>query len=152
MLYTPHAITGATIAYFVPNPFIAFILAFLSHFLFDVFPHSNPNPIKSKGIGTFIIILEMVFGTAVLFLYSYLLSGKFENSNYAMIIMIMSGFAANLPDILTGPYAMLRKKWFYSDKIAAFQSLIQNHINGVVGYPLQIIFVFLLVYITFSLG
>lgn len=152
MLYTPHAITGATIAYFIPNPFIAFILSLLSHFLFDVFPHSNPNPIKSKGIGNFIIILEILFGTIVLFLYSYLLSGKFENSNYAMMIMIVCGFAANLPDILTGPYAMLRKNWFFSDKIATFQSLIQNHITGVVGYPLQVLFVFLLVYLTFFLG
>lgn len=149
MLYTPHAITGATIAYFIPNPIVAIILSLLSHFFFDVFPHSNPNPIKAKGVGNLVILLEILIGTVVLFFYSRLLAGKFENSTYAMTIMIICGLSANLPDILTGPYAMLRKNWFYSESIAKFQGLIQNHVRGSIGYTLQILFVSVLVYATF---
>ncbi|NCT55974.1 hypothetical protein GW755_03980 [bacterium] len=149
MLYTPHAITGATIAYFIPNPFIAIILSLVSHLFFDVFPHSNPNPIKSKGVGNLIILGEIVIGTVVLAAYSYLLSGKFVNSNYAMTIMIICGITANLPDILTGPYAMFRKNWFYSESIAKFQGLIQNHVKGYIGYTLQVVFISVLVYIAF---
>ena len=57
-----------------------------------------------------------------------------------MTLMILSGVAANLPDILTGPYAILKKDILFSRKIAEFQHLIQNHVSAFFGYSLQLVF------------
>jgi len=43
VLELPHTLAGATIATKITNPFLALPLAFLSHFILDLFPHWNPN-------------------------------------------------------------------------------------------------------------
>lgn len=41
MLYTPHFLVGAAIVNTVPNPFISFPLALLSHIVLDKIPHND---------------------------------------------------------------------------------------------------------------
>lgn len=41
MLYTPHFLTGAAIVSLIPNPWVSFPLAFISHFALDIVPHND---------------------------------------------------------------------------------------------------------------
>ena len=144
MLYTPHAVTGATIAYMFPNPLIAIPLSIVSHLFFDVTPHANPNPHKVKGTVKLIMFLEIIIGNIILFLFSKYISG---GNIPLMTLMILSGVAANLPDILTGPYAILKKDILFSRKIAEFQHLIQNHVSAFFGYSLQLVFLGIIIFV-----
>ena len=46
MIITPHLLFGAAIASQFRNPFLAIVLAFLSHYLLDLIPH-NEYPIEN---------------------------------------------------------------------------------------------------------
>ncbi len=48
MYLTIHATAGALIGSYVDQPFIAFLLGFISHFLLDILPHHDGN-IFTKG-------------------------------------------------------------------------------------------------------
>lgn len=137
MLYTPHALTGAAIAYVFPNPFVAIPLSIVSHLFFDVIPHSNPNPIKAKGFTKYLFLTEILVGNIVLLFFARFFSG-YDNSLF--YLMVACGLGANLPDILTGPYALFRSNFLFSEKIAQFQGKIQNHVKGIYGYTFQIAF------------
>lgn len=55
MLLSPHAVTGATIAAFVPNPALSFPAAIASHFLLDTVPHWQETlPPYTPHAGTWI--------------------------------------------------------------------------------------------------
>ncbi len=140
MLYTPHSIIGASIAYVFPNPFVALPLSFVSHFLFDVAPHSNPSPRKSNKIMKLIMLFEIIIGTALLLLFSKAIAKDI----YQFYLMVASGLIANLPDFLMIPYVILKKNCKLCKEITLFQKLIQTHVPGKWGYTIQIAFILLL--------
>ena len=49
MLLTPHILAGAAIAAKTANPALGLILAFLSHYVFDLFPHQEYTIENIKG-------------------------------------------------------------------------------------------------------
>lgn len=49
MLETSHVVVGMTIGKYVPNPFLAFIFAFLSHFILDFIPHWDGRLKENNG-------------------------------------------------------------------------------------------------------
>lgn len=145
MLYTPHALVGATIAYVFPNPAVALPLSLVSHLLFDVAPHTNPSPRRSKGWSKVIMGLEVLIGTIILILYSQLLSTTPSQS----YLMFLSGVTANLPDLMMIPYVIFKRKCNLCIGITKFQKLIQTHVSAKWGYPIQIALIILL-FLTFS--
>ena len=50
MLETPHVAVAAAIAYKIPDPTISLPLVFVSHFVFDMYPHWNPLIHKEKKL------------------------------------------------------------------------------------------------------
>ena len=110
MTSTGHALIGASIASQIPNPFIAIPLAFLSHFLIDKIPHwdamTNKKNKTQKQIYTETLIDICLGFTLVIVIFW----GIFKVSD--PILILISAFAAALPDYLEAPYLILHKKIF----------------------------------------
>lgn len=104
MILTPHFITGATITKIVPNKPLAYLLAFLSHFVLDIFPHSDyplsgldKGPKNKKFYNDLIkIIADISFGI----IYIIISANVFDN--FKIGPAIISGFIAIFPDLLNG--------------------------------------------------
>ena len=72
MMVVSHEVVGGLIGQELNNPFIAYILAFISHLVMDKIPHYFPQGLKNKAafeafeillaVGTIIFFLEIGFG------------------------------------------------------------------------------------------
>ena len=125
MLETPHALLGAAIAVKLGNPALSIPLAFASHFILERVPHWNPHlnaetdkygkPTKNS---TIIVVIDsslaLILGSAI----------AFSQPNTLMIInVLLSSFAAVLPDLIEAPYFFLKirnneyiKRWIRFQK------------------------------------
>ncbi|MEK7061040.1 MAG: hypothetical protein AAB954_00060 [Patescibacteria group bacterium] len=128
MLETPHALLGAAIAVKLGNPALSIPLAFASHFILERVPHWNPHlnaetdkygkPTKNS---TIIVVIDsslaLILGSAI----------AFSQPNTLMIInVLLSSFAAVLPDLIEAPYFFLRvRNNKYIKRWIKFQKSIQ---------------------------
>jgi hypothetical protein len=62
MLTTVHLLTGAAIGLAVPNPIWAFAAGFISHFLLDAIPHTDPATLKHKPDRNRFTLTDYVLG------------------------------------------------------------------------------------------
>lgn len=76
MVLTPHFLAGAAIATRFKNPFLAFALAFLSHYFLDIFPHQEysiknieKHNWKKSGLDILKLILDIAFGLVLIFIF-----------------------------------------------------------------------------------
>ena len=129
MLETPHVAVGAAIASKIPNPFIAIPLSFLSHFALELVPHWNPHlntEIKKHGKLTKRTLRVIAIDVAAsLFVGGVVAYRVFPDTAHAATILL-SCFAAALPDILESPYFLFGVKNRVLDKWIRFQKLLQN--------------------------
>ncbi len=103
MLLTVHATTGALIGQQINNPILAFVLAFISHFVLDVIPHGDQDWIeeykgdqkaKAKKIISIVVI-------DVVILMILLVSKYFYGDSINQGLNIASGILGGLlPDFL----------------------------------------------------
>ena len=136
MTATAHALTGASIAYLVPNPTLALPLAFASNFLLDMVPHWDVGTgwHKRRRLLTFLYAgVDVVLGFSLGFLF---FSSKVHLS-YLFLLM----FVATLADWAEAPYLFLGWNfppfsWFYK-----FQSKIHHRDGTTLGVLTQIIVV-----------
>ena len=118
MIFTTHAITGATIGVLSGNPILGFIFGFISHFVLDALPHFDQGSFyvdKDKGpawLGAkyednkkkFVankrdwIILFIDFGVAGI-IGLYLL---FALPTNLWLLLIFGGLGGILPDVFDG--------------------------------------------------
>ncbi len=117
MLLSIHATAGALIGQQINNPILAFILAFVSHFILDVIPHGDHDWIeeykggqkaKARKIVSIVVI-------DVLVLLALLIS-KFYFKSFTPNLPIVAGVAGGLlPDFLVGCHELSDKlfKRFY---------------------------------------
>lgn len=117
MLFTTHAITGATVGLLSGNPILAFFVGWISHYILDSLPHFDQGSFymeKDKGpswVGAkyaekkkFIgkgekrdwIILFIDFGVAFIIGLLFLV---YIPSSY-WLLLILGGFGGILPDVL----------------------------------------------------
>jgi hypothetical protein len=108
MFLTVHAASGLVIGRFVKNPILAFLVAFIVHFLFDIIPHGDTkvdpkykNPIHIATAG----LID------VLVLICYLFFMVFNGVKFWQLNMICSFIGSILPDVLQALYYLYRKKW-----------------------------------------
>ncbi|MFH1462093.1 MAG: hypothetical protein ABIG08_00080 [bacterium] len=94
MLLAPHILTGAVIITKVQNPILGLILAFLSHYLLDLFPQKeySINNIKERNwkssLPDFLKVFSDIFlGIIIIFLVA----------DYGYLILI-AAFLSILPD------------------------------------------------------
>lgn len=142
MLETPHVVVGAAIATKIVNPFLAIPLAFGSHFLLERVPHWNPHlntEIKKYGHvtkqSTQLVIADVFLS---LFLGGFIASRVLPDTGHAAVILV-SSFAAVLPDVVEGPYFFLKMKNKFIDKWISFQKSIQTDTTLIPGLLTQVV-------------
>lgn len=109
MILLVHMLLGAAIALHIKNPILAIILAFLSHYFLDLFPHNeyNINNISEKRWKKTLPEFQKVF---LDFLIGILLILLFSNNG---LIIYICAFFAILPDGLS----LLWHSNFHQDKV-----------------------------------
>lgn len=129
MLETPHVILGAAIAAKTGNPLLAIPLAFTSHFILEMIPHWNPHiNTETKKYGhptkrsTAIIAVD---STLALASGSFIAYQALPNTGLAITILV-SCFAAVLPDLIEAPYFYLKMRSKFLNSWLAFQKSIQS--------------------------
>jgi len=147
MLESLHSLTGAVIAYKIGNPALSLPLAFISHFVIDLFPHWNPGiNHEKKKLGylspqtTSLIFLDCLLG---LFFSLYLSLKVLPNISHALFILAGS-FLAILPDLAEAPFFFLNSQTPFLKKLIKFQSRYQWSVPLWPGIILQVVYGFLL--------
>lgn len=118
MLLTVHATAGALIGQQINNPVLAFVLAFISHFILDIIPHGDQDWIeeykgdqksKVKKIIS-IVVIDIVI------LLVLLVSKYYYSESFAPSLSIGAGILGGiLPDFLVGCHELsdrLFKKFY----------------------------------------
>lgn len=148
----PHALAGAAIAVKVGNPFLVLPLAFLSHFILDIFPHWNPHLYTEKTrdgkvskSSTTICFLDS--GTALV-VGSYIAFSFWPNLSMVALVFTTCFFAVSA-DLIEAPFFFLGWKNKYITKFILFQRKIQWNVSPIPGILSQATFVSLALYLIF---
>lgn len=129
MLLTPHTFVGIAIATNITNPFLAFFLAFLSHFLGDKVPHwdfysNTKKEDRVKGWRPLAVMADLAIGVAVgISFTTYYLWNK-EAPTIAFNVFIC-GIASVLPDALSSLDLFLGKSNKFLNILNSIQSKMQ---------------------------
>lgn len=108
MILTIHALAGAAVANQFHNKLIAWILAFLSHFLLDAIPHREYSlenvkfGFKSREFQKLAIkiLIDLILGFILIIIFTKERSNLFQN--------LIGGFCALIPDGLSVFWAMVK--------------------------------------------
>ncbi|MFC1789514.1 hypothetical protein ACFLYY_00880 [Patescibacteria group bacterium] len=95
MIATPHLLVGAILATKISNPFLGLTLAFLSHFILDLIPHSEYWMLAKNVSGKwnhskkkiFVVVIDVMIGVLLLWFLS-------QNK----ILALVGGFLGVLAD------------------------------------------------------
>ena len=162
MYLTTHATIGLLIARVVPNPILAFIIGFISHYILDIIPHDiiiKDQNVKKKILSgeinfkdrpefkTFLVmgIIDLI----ILILFCFYLF--YFNLTLDPVTSFFAILGTILPDFLWTPYAFFKIKAF---KI--FQ-ILNNEANDLLpplmptwlGTALQIVFIVVVLYLMY---
>jgi len=147
MLLTPHTFVGIAIATNITNPYIAFILAFLSHFLGDKIPHwdfysNTKKEERTKGWRPLAVMADLAIGVAVgISFTTYFLWN--QNNPYIALNVFICGIASVLPDALSSLDLFLGKSNKYLNVLNSIQSKMQFQAPLPWGIITQILVIFL---------
>jgi len=149
MFLTVHGAIGIIIGQHLKNPFWAFFVGFISHYLFDIIPHGDTKA-PAKWNNLIHLALAALIDIFILISFILVLSVKSQilNLNTASALL-----GALLPDFLQGFYFLSNKKLFklHQKFHNFFHFLIAEkfEFNFYTGIILQtILFIILIIYIT----
>ncbi|MFW0862121.1 MAG: hypothetical protein ACKKL6_00870 [Candidatus Komeilibacteria bacterium] len=110
MYLTTHSAVGIAIATKTINPFFAFILAFIAHYILDMIPHGDEE-IFEKDISAAKrykkIISIVIFDLIITGIYAFMIMTK---TNINPVIIFAAILGSILPDILWGIYDVRKIK------------------------------------------
>lgn len=110
MTATNHVLAGTVIALVIKQPLLVAPLAFLSHFLLDMFPHFGGAAFYSYGHKHFM----KVIAADGLLCIATLLGASMLNPALTVAIFV-AGFFAVLPDLFwLDHFKNKREHWFYT--------------------------------------
>lgn len=125
MILSVHAFVGAAAGRIFPNPVVAFIIAFLSHFILDALPHweyglasfseNKENPLLNKIILSRKTINDLLHTSfdflvgAIIAILIFKNGGIFTKDSIPLIAGIFGGI---FPDILQLAYFKIRRQPF----------------------------------------
>lgn len=114
MLLTPHTFVGIAIGASIQNPYLAAILALLSHFAGDKVPHwdfySNaPKQDRVKGWRPLAVMADLIAGVALGLITTCYALWVLHDRSLAMSIFVC-GVLSVLPDAFEGPYIFMDKE------------------------------------------
>ncbi len=117
MILTIHAIVGASIGRLVLNPYEAFTLGFMSHFLIDAIPHCGyrlasitqdvNNPLNKDMVLDKRFLKDLIFITIDFFVGISLAIFIFQDFSLPILAGILGGV---LPDALQFVYFKIRRQ------------------------------------------
>ena len=117
MLLSVHATVGAVIGQHVDSSLLAFVLAFISHFILDIIPHGDEQLIKAyredfknKGM-KYLIIFDLI--TTIILIPLLFYSGKIA-FNLPVIWGIIGGI---IPDFMVAIHEISHKHFTRTHKI-----------------------------------
>ena len=112
MYLTVHGATAMVVARAVPNPFLAFILSLISHFVLDFIPHGDEHLLKSHFTRS--QTMRRVVGVAAvdgIVLVGFLAIFFWVGPAVSLGTLLASLVGALLPDLLQGIYFATEWKW-----------------------------------------
>ncbi|MBU1104817.1 hypothetical protein L6255_03255 [Candidatus Parcubacteria bacterium] len=150
MLLTPHTFIGLVVARFTGNPLLVAPVAFLSHFIFDKFPHwdffsntTNDSGQRTSGWRLFALVAD--FGLALSLGWFFILRALWADQNSSMALAYLVGaIFANLPDALEAPYIFHMKIYQKSkmlQRLTNFQKTHQTQAPWLIGVFLQLVII-----------
>ncbi len=153
MLLSVHATVGAIIGEHVDTPLLAFILAFISHFILDIIPHGDEalikayrNNFKRKAMKYLIIfdLLSTVILLSMLFLFHKITFSQ------TVIWGIIGGV---LPDFMVAIHEITKKHFTRTHKFHYWiHDGINNKLHWSMPFKLGIIFQLIIIYLLFKVG
>ncbi len=111
MALTIHVTIGAILGRYIPNPLLAFLVGFISHFLTDMIPHGDSAVYKRYKCGVnkkrsqALVLIDSALAITVTLLILNL--GNFESLHAASFAIAGSV----MPDIIIGLHILLEPKW-----------------------------------------
>ncbi|MCX6746411.1 MAG: hypothetical protein NTX00_05405 [Candidatus Parcubacteria bacterium] len=144
MLLSVHATVGAIIGENVNTPLLAFVLAFISHFVLDIIPHGDDvlikayrNDFKNKGV-LYLIIFD-IFSTALLLLLLF----YFHKISLTQTVY-WGIFGGILPDLMVASYEITNKFFKRTHKI---HSWTHDRIHWTIPLKLGILVQLIIIYL-----
>ncbi|MFZ5364830.1 MAG: hypothetical protein ACOZBH_01350 [Patescibacteria group bacterium] len=111
MLLTVHAATGVLIGQKTNNWWLAFIIAFIAHFIMDMIPHGDQNLIEEYRAKTkpkqIVQLILIDIGLCLAFNLFWLI--KFHNNIISYLAIFMALAGSLLPDLLVGVHEVYPK-------------------------------------------
>lgn len=145
MLLSVHATVGAIIGENVNTSLLAFVLAFISHFLLDIIPHGDAalikayrNDFKNRGM-LYLIIFDLLSTAILLALLFY-----FHKITYSPMVLwgIIGGV---VPDFMVAAYEITDKYFSRWHKVHAWtHDRLHWTIPLKLGILVQIIIIYLM--------
>lgn len=132
MLLTPHTAAAVAIASILPQPELAIPLSFFSHFVLDFIPHWDRiglgmleekfRPVTPGSPQFTIIFLDALLALAYALFFAWRVMPDYGWA----ATMLLSAFAANLPDMFYIPRAFFGKTWGFVMWVIKLQNFIQQ--------------------------
>jgi hypothetical protein len=149
MFLTVHAPLGIIIGQHVNDPFLAFVIGFISHYILDIIPHGDTD-VPQKYKNTIYIVLAGLIDSACLILLSVFL--LLHNVGLLTPSIILGTFGAILPDLFQLFYYKYRGKNsakiqgihnFFHDLIA--KKLQFKFANGIIFQVISLIILLIII-------
>jgi len=144
MLLSVHATVGAIIGDNVNTSLLAFVLAFISHFILDIIPHGDAkiikayrNDFKNKGF-LYLIIFDLISTIILLALLFYSHKISFSQTVFWGII------GGILPDLMVASHEISEKFFRRWHKI---HSWTHDRINWAIPLQLGVIVQIIIIYL-----
>ncbi len=127
MYLTAHSSAGVLIAAKFVNPWLAFVLGFLSHYVLDMIPHGEENIFDKKyhRINYRSLIKALTIDFIILILYIYFIMTKLEVNQITLLAAV---FGTVLPDLIWGFYYLT--KW----KILKWPTKMHNYLHMLIKH------------------
>lgn len=121
MILTTHALVGAAIGKFIPNPLLQIVILIPLHYTMDIFRHGEYLGKKSTFANTWWkVAIDLIAGPLTILSIFY-----FQDFNNATLIAMLTGaFISMFPDLLTVLYWKLNFKFL--KKIYLFHQFVHR--------------------------
>lgn len=143
MTATAHALVGGAIAATIPNPALGVTLALFSHPILDMIPHWDFGWDWRKKT-KLLLFTQSVVDLGLGIILSYFIFYPFvQNLQYFLLCIL----AAEILDIITMPYLLLKWRFHPFDWLYNFQHSIQGKAKlpwGILNQVAAVIFIFIL--------
>ncbi len=110
MFITTHATVGALVGAIIPNPYLAFVVGFASHFLLDMIPHGDEHMLDGYKSGQKVRrAIAYVTIDSIIAVYVILL--LLSNAPAHLHLSVKWGIIGSiLPDLLVGVFEITKTK------------------------------------------